>query len=524
MRYLLSLYFLFNVSLALKSQGFRVRHYLPNELTSLSQAMFESTPGNYIGAGLVVETLNNVTCNRLCVVGMDAQGQITWTKKYGNSKFQYLTNNFIIRSYYKKGNHIYFAGCALDSNNTYAGVLIKFDFNGDTLWQKTYRDPDPLEDVIPQMVTASVDGGFLITGYFQNNSSSPYSKCMLIKTDGNGNELWRKKIAKVVPNMQDGKAIAQDPATGKIVIVGYQYIGSANAWGNYENVLILDSQGTKLSQHTYVWPGLGGVLEDLIQTQDGKFVAAGIAIYPQTLGGYNLNKSYIVKFDVNSPSTPIWIVNNFDRLSLTNAFHCIKELPNGDILAGGILDTQQVNNMVTNSFVRLTKFSPTGTKIWNRNYDYKVNAPESDNILAVRSLELTSDGSWIAAIEVFNFPSPNPYFFVKFDSTGCDSTLAYCQAPTQTVTGVYQNKLHDVEVEVFPNPASTYVNINVNGNSTGADFTLQLTDVSGRELKQQLLRPEDNRIDFRDLSNGVYLLRLSSNNRLVYTSRVVKKE
>lgn len=518
MRFLLSLCFLFNGSLALKSQGFRVRHYLPNELTSLSKAMFESTPGNYIGAGLVVESLNNVTYNRLCLVGLDAQGQITWTKKYGNTNWQYLNNPFISRSFYKKGNYIYHANCVLENSNRYVGVLLKLDLNGDTLWQKVYRDPDPVEDVIPQMVTASVDGGFLITGYFQNSS---YSKCMLIKTDGNGNELWRKKISKATPDMQDGQAIIQHSATKKIVMVGYQYIGNANAWSIHDNVVITDSLGDQVTRFNYT--GFGGVLKDVIETADQKIVAVGYKYSPQTLGGYNLGRAFAVKFDINSPSQPLWTVEH-DKFTLSNAFTSVVGLPNGDILAAGTIDTLQINNITPNNLVRLTKIAPNGTVTWNKYYDYKVNAPTSDNILAVWSIETTNDASMIAAIEVFNFPSPNPYFFVKFDSTGCDSTLAYCQAPTPTVTGVYQNKLHDVEVEVFPNPASMYVNIKVNGNGKDADYTLQLTDVSGRELKQVLLSAEDNRVDLRGLSNGVYLLRVSSNNRLIYTSRVVKKE
>ena len=514
-------YMLLSLTLTLNSQGFRVRHYLQNTSTNLSKAIFETTPGNYITGGITVETINNISCNRLCIMGLNAQGQITWTKKYGNDKFEYLTNNLTTRSFYKQGNYIYFVGCVRDSLNKQIGVLIKFNSSGDTLWQKTYRDSDPLEDVIPQMVTGSVDGGFLITGFFQNSGNSPYRKCMVIKTDVNGTELWRQKIAKLTPNTQDGKAIVQDALSKKIVIVGYQYIGNANSWGNYESVLILDSLGTKLSQHNYA--GYGGVLFDLIQTQDGKFVAAGIAIYPQTLGGYNLNKSYIVKFDVNSPSNPIWMINNFDRLSLTNAFHSLVELTNGEILVGGVLDTLQVNNMNTNSFVRLTKFSSSGAVTWNKNYDYKVNSPTSDNVLAVRSINLTSDGSWIAALESFNFPSPNPFFFVKFDSTGCDSTLAYCQS--QVISGVYQTTLNDVSVEVFPNPVTDYLTVNIPvGIATEDTWSLKIRDLTGRELKTMRLIDETNILDMNGLPEGIYLLVISKNGSPAYTMKLVKQE
>lgn len=188
MRFLLAVIFV-SLTWLLQAQGFRVRHYLPGTHNNTAKAIFESSPGNYITGGIVVDSVNGVYSNRLCMMGLDAQGQIQWVKKYGNYKFEYLDNNFTTRSFYKHSANIYYAGCIRDTNNQQIGVLLKFDLNGDSLWQKIYRDP--VEDVIPQIVTASVDGGFFMTGFFQNwnNNSRP---CLLIKTDINGNELWRK--------------------------------------------------------------------------------------------------------------------------------------------------------------------------------------------------------------------------------------------------------------------------------------------------------------------------------------------
>ena len=80
-----------------------------------------------------------------------------------------------------------------DSNNKYIGVLIKFDLNGDTIWQKRFYDP--ANAVYPQMVSTSVDGGFLITGMY-DDPLIVAQQAMLIKTDASGNELWRKQVKK----------------------------------------------------------------------------------------------------------------------------------------------------------------------------------------------------------------------------------------------------------------------------------------------------------------------------------------
>jgi hypothetical protein len=128
--------------------GFRSRIFLPGALNHSSRAVFESSPGNYIAAGFTLDTLNGYQVNQLTIMGLDADGKLKWVKKYGSAQFIYLNNGFIIKTFYKQGDHIYYAGCVRDTSNKQIGVLIKLDLNGDTVWQKIYRDPDPLEDVI----------------------------------------------------------------------------------------------------------------------------------------------------------------------------------------------------------------------------------------------------------------------------------------------------------------------------------------------------------------------------------------
>ena len=174
----------------IKSQGgFRSRIYLPGAPNHQAKAIFETSPGNYFAAGFAWDTAGSPqTVNRLTVMGLDNSGSLLWYKQYGSMKFFYKNNIFVSRSYYKLGNHIYYVGCVQDTTNKQIGVLVKFDLNGDTLWQRVFRDPDPQEDVIPQMVTASVDGGFLMTGFFQHWGNHT-QQGLLIKTDADGHEL-----------------------------------------------------------------------------------------------------------------------------------------------------------------------------------------------------------------------------------------------------------------------------------------------------------------------------------------------
>lgn len=426
---------------------------------------------------------------------------------------EYLSPIGLARSYYKKGNFIYYAGCVRDSNNAQIGVLIKFNLVGDTLWQKFYRDPQ--QDVIPHMVTASVDGGFLVTGFFQDwiNIVSPG---LIIKTDANGNELWRKEINKVVPNVCVGRAIVQDSATKKIIIVGYQYLGSASAFDTYDNVVVLDSLGVKLSQHT-LGGDMPGVLYDLIQTSDKKMVAVGAA-YVKTPQD-NLSYSYVVKFDLNGPlnlpASPLFVNSNFDYLNFRNAFTCIYELPNGDFLIGGDYDTLQNQNIMPNWMTRLVRMDKNGNVIWKKYYTYW-HTPGVSNEQSMMSMCPTSDNGIVASLYSFNTPAPAPAIFIKWDSTGCDSSQAYCQ---MVAAGISRNYLQDEEVKVFPNPTQGLLQISVSATA------LVVYDITGREIKRVLLdaNMQDHKIDLRTLDDGVYTISLLRNKVAVYKGKVVKQ-
>jgi hypothetical protein len=426
MRHVLYTILLFSTMMA-QAQGFRVRHYLPQTSNNTPKALYEISPGKYIGAGFVMDTSQGQARNCIAIAGLDEQGQLLWQKRYTGQHLSYYTNGFIQRCFYKKDNFLYYAGCARDTNGANIGVFLKFNLQGDTLWQRTYREPLLSVDLIPQMLTASVDNGFLITGFFQDWTNHT-QEGLILKTDAQGQELWRKKISKAAPNVQDGKAIVQDSASKKIAIVGYQYLVSNDT---RDNVLILDSLGNKVYQGTLCWSGVGGMGTDLIQTKDKKLVMVGCQYYPQTLGGMNTSKSFMVKFDINNPGNPIWKVDGFDLLGLTNYFANVIELQDGSLLVSGALDSLQgvwngSNNKPSNILTRLTIVRDDGQIKWNRYYDYKSNNSSVENYQGIRSINLCTDGSWLASIEGFNFPGNNPFLFVKYDSTGCDSSLAYC--------------------------------------------------------------------------------------------------
>jgi len=135
-------------------------------------------------------------------------------------------------------------------------------------------------------------------------------------------------------------------------------------WGTniYDNVLILNRLGNQPSRFSYA--GMRLIL-DLILTRDKKIVTGGSKFLYSNASGESMMKSYIMKFDLNSPATPIWKIDNFDRISLYNSFACVTERDNGELVVGGFTDTMQAYNFSTNLLTRVTRIISLGNVLWN---------------------------------------------------------------------------------------------------------------------------------------------------------------
>jgi hypothetical protein len=479
----------------------------------MARAVFETSPGNYIAAGFSTDTIEHIGLTRLTIMGLDSAGKIKWTKRYGTKKFVYLNNTFISRTFIKQGSFLYYAGCVTDTTGKQFGALFKFNLSGDTLWQKLYRSADPNEDVIPQFVTPTIDNGFLLTGFFQHWTLH-YNKCLVIKTDASGKELWRKKIGKDPPDVQDGKVIIQDSATKKIVITGYQYLTTA---GHYDNLLILDSLGNKLSQHTFC--PYGALIKEMIQTDDKKFLLLGAVYSSVTVGGYPLMNSFALKFDLANPSVPIWKIDNFDKTVLYNLFLSAKALPNEDLIIGGIYDTMAVKNKPTDCLIRISRISKNGTLRSNKYYNYVESDSNNYSGEGVFSIERTSDNGYIISLHNGK-NSNNPFGFVKYDSTGCDSSLAYCASISSI-----KNTEDDYSLRVFPSPAIDEITVLFNQQSQPNGLAVHIINSVGQIVMTEtiLTGALSHFFTIRELPEGIYFLRAGSADRWVNKPFVISR-
>lgn len=511
MFYRLVLIFFFINTTLLAQGGWKKKYHLQNSLNSICTNVFEAQNGNLIMLGFTYSSQNASGSNKLSVVGIDYLGNMLWRKDYGTKKLEYLHNIFAPNgAVLKDGSFFYHTLCARDSNNAQIGVLIKFNYNGDTLWQKFFREMSP-KDLIPQAITKSVDGGLLITGASQEPNGQA---CFVIKTDLNGNELWRKRINKSTPNVQDGTSIVQDSTTKKIVIVGYQYIGSSTYQETYSNVLILDSLGTKTLQTTFN-NGDGGGAASVIRLRDGNFLTSCNLNANNDIGALTRYVGRALKFNIQG--NVLWS-KTYDTLSAFGGIGFFSELKNGDIMMVGALDTLINYGLSGPVKIRLYKTDKDGNLKWKK---YIGSAYTYTSSEYVRCINPTQDGGFVLTAWMLNAPSTfsPPYNIIKIDSTGCDTSEAWCQSVALGINDF--NRKTGWEFELFPNPAKEFVNIKIDAPEE-KNFQIQINDVTGKEVKTVTLNAGTNlQINTSEYNGGVYFISVYYEGRSIENKRLL---
>ncbi|MEO0215816.1 MAG: hypothetical protein ABIL14_02230 [candidate division WOR-3 bacterium] len=210
----------------------------------------KSYQGNYI----IVGNTNSFGAGNsdVYLLKTDAQGNLLWQKTFGGSANDYgndlaiTTDGFIITG----STGSYGAG----SGDVW---LIKTDFNGDTLWTRTYGGGG-LDG--GNSVQVCNDNGFIIAGYTYSAGSS--GDVYLIKTNASGDTLWTRTYGTSLSDC--GNMVKQTTDNGYIIV------------GGNGNIYLIetDNSGNLIWEKTYgsTYTDNGYSVEE---SPDGRFVVVG---------------------------------------------------------------------------------------------------------------------------------------------------------------------------------------------------------------------------------------------------------
>lgn len=80
----------------------------------------------------------------------------------------------------------------------------------------------------------------------------------------------------------------------------------------------------------------------------------------------------------------------------------------------------------------------------------------------------------------------------------------------------------NMAVNVYPNPTSEYINIQLNGSQTG-ELKARLYSLDGKLLKQKIISDEKTELQLDEFTSGYYLLKLTKGKDLLQTFKIIKR-
>jgi len=112
------------------------------------------------------------------------------------------------------------------------------------------------------------------------------------------------------------------------------------------------------------------------------------------------------------------------------------------------------------------------------------------------------------------------------DVSGADASITEgVQQPYEisTVTSISDPLEQDLALEVYPNPVNDILILEVKSNEL-QDLAFELYDASGKLIKKQNKENVQTAISMGGLKPGVYFLRVTNQNNVLQTFRIIKNQ
>ena len=397
-------------------------------------------------------------------------------------------------------------------NDSMYGLFYKFDNSGDTIFTKAFTsDSDTI--FVGRICTTTNDVGFALLGNISGNEAN--KDIILIKTDSNGNELWRNQYGSdssdwaksLIQTSDNGYAIG---SWRRIAHIGYEetpdpIVYKIDSLGNYEWSL-----------------NLGGPLLDdkpmLCNSQDSCIVV--LTAYADSMFNpeYASTRINLIKIDLSG--SIIW--NKKYGSSTSNYVSNIKLLDNGDFMACGYIYNSPSPYLQAGWLFR---FNSDGDSLWNREYFYYPDDPVY-GINYLYDVSQTEDNGFVAVGQAYTLDPPNnvqKMWVLKVDSVGCEIENCWVGIEEDEETGGQGEEEKMGGMEIWPNPAREILNFKFSILNSGKDYYLSVYDIFGREVRRiKIVDGQDEVIvNVESYPPGVYIAILKKGFDLVESRKFI---
>jgi hypothetical protein len=131
---------------------------------------------------------------------------------------------------------------------------------------------------------------------------------------------------------------------------------------------------------------------------------------------------------------------------------------------------------------------------------------------------LTTIASNLDSYTDINPPAGEVYYMIEVEGVSCDPqrTLVYSHSNIiDSTVGI--EEFASTSISIYPNPASTSINLQMNNDFIGKDFIIY--DAVGKVILKDKITSTLHTIDISELAVGSYILRIDSMNKLFNVSK-----
>ena len=287
------------------------------------------------------------------VTRLDPEGNVLWAKDYGEGLDSHFTSIVQVDD-----DEFVLVG-EIDvprAPNEGDIFLVKIDGSGNEIWRRVFvREGGNHVSNVRQ----TSDGGLVIVGSQVDRFMTAggfQSDLLLIRTDGNGNELWSRTYGEGVLYL--GQGVEQTP-DGGFVVCGWE---APDNWDE-RNILVTRTDAAGNLEWWKTWnPGTRDGGTDLILSTDGHIVVACI----ESMGS-GAPSARLLKLGLDGAE--VWFKMVGDE-GIGNTFWNIDELDDGYLMFG---DTHVGRHGLVNYHAGLlVKTDPDGDLFWQRAFGRSV--------------------------------------------------------------------------------------------------------------------------------------------------------
>lgn len=185
-----------------------------------AQAMVANSNGEVFLAGYTTSYQQD---RNLCVIKIDASGNTAWSKQYsGTSSY----NPDEARAIVIGASHIYVAGYLRNSNQSFDFYTLKMDFNGDTVWTRSYNYAAINGSDKAFSIGIDANENVYVAGRSdQSPNQISNNDAFIICYQSNGVKKWEKRI-NGIGNSDDEWIACKVTAAGNVYAIGNTYNGT----------------------------------------------------------------------------------------------------------------------------------------------------------------------------------------------------------------------------------------------------------------------------------------------------------